>query len=173
MAAELELRPLLESDDRTGFSCGQGDLDRYFQHFAGQNQFRHQLSVTYVATANDVIVGFATVSGGSIERETLPAVKKRPPAYPLPVLRLARMGVDVRAQKLGVGRALLRYVLDLAVRQRDAVGCVGVLTDAKLEAVGFYARYGFSALGELREGALAGEPVAMFLPMATLAATLA
>ena len=57
MAAELELRPLLESDDRTGFSCGQGDLDRYFQHFAGQNQFRHQLSVTYVAIANDVIVG--------------------------------------------------------------------------------------------------------------------
>ncbi len=172
MAGDLELRPLLESDDRAGFSCGQGDLDRYFQHFAGQNQFRHQLSVTYVAVANEVIVGFATVSGGSIERESLPSAKKRPPAYPLPVLRLARMGVDLRAQKLGVGRALLRYVLELAVRQRDAVGCLGVMTDAKPAAVGFYARYGFVPLGELREGALPGEPVTMFLPMATLAATL-
>lgn len=171
MVAELELRALLESDDRTGFSCGQGDLDRYFQHFAGQNQFRHHLSVTYVAVANEVIVGFATVSGGSIERAQLPPVKKRPPAYPLPVLRLARMGVDLRAQKLGVGRALLRYVLELAMRQRDSVGCVGVMTDAKPDAVGFYARYGFGPLGELREGALAGEPVAMFLPMGTITAT--
>lgn len=62
-------------------------------------------------------------------------LRKRLPAYPLPVLRLARLGVDTRAQGLGIGKALLRHVLALAVEQRGRIGGVGVVTDAKPEAV--------------------------------------
>lgn len=170
MGGELEVRPLAESDDRAGFGCGQADLDRFFHHFAGQNQFKHHLSVTYVAVAQGVILGFATVTAGSVEREHLPPKKKRPPAYPLPVLRLARLGVDLRAQSFGIGRALLHHVLRLALQQRDSLGCIGVVTDAKPDAVTFYERYGFQSLGELKEGSLQGEPVPMFLPIETIAA---
>ncbi len=165
----VELRALLESDDRTAFTCGQADLDRLFHHFAGQNQFKHHLCVTYVAAADGVILGFATVTAGSIERQHLPPVRKRPPAYPLPVLRLARLGVDVRAQKAGIGRALLQHVLLLALKQRDTIGCGGVLADAKPDAVAFYARYGFGSVQDLKEGALHGEPSVMFLSIETIA----
>jgi hypothetical protein len=37
-------------------------------------------------------------------------LRKRLPAYPLPVLRLARLGVDTRAQGLGIGKTLLRTI---------------------------------------------------------------
>ena len=171
MGGELELRALLEADDRTAFSCGEADLDRFFHHFAGQNQFKHHLSVTYVAVAQEVILGFATVTAASIERQHLPVLKNRPPAYPLPVLRLARLGVDLRAQKAGVGRALLHHVLLLALKQRDTIGCIGVLTDAKPDAAPFYARYGFGQVEDIKEGALHGDPVAMFLPIDTIAAS--
>lgn len=65
-------------------------------------------------------------------------MRRRLPAYPLPILRLARFGVDRRAQGLGAGRALLRHVLALALDPRDSFGCIGVVTDAKPEAVAFY-----------------------------------
>ena len=98
---------------------------------------------------------------------------RRLPSYPLPVLRLARLGVDTRAQGLGIGKALLRHVLGLAIEQRDRLGCVGVVTDAKSEAVHFYEGLGFVALEGVREGMLAGEPLPMFLGIETIAATLA
>lgn len=174
MAKAIEIRRLAKDDDRTGFSCGQPDLDRFFEHYAGQNQFKLRLAVTYVALVKGRIVGFATVAASSIERVALPSarLRKRLPAYPLPVLRLARLGVDARAQGAGIGKGLLRHVLALAVEQRDRIGCVGVVADAKPEAVKFYHRLGFTAVEGVREGLLHGDPQPMFLPIDTIAAAL-
>jgi hypothetical protein len=62
VANAVEIRPLARDDDRGGFSCGQNELDRFFEHYAGQNQFKLHLAVTYVALAEGRIVGFATVA---------------------------------------------------------------------------------------------------------------
>jgi GNAT superfamily N-acetyltransferase len=86
------------------------------------------------------------------------------------VLRLARLGVDHRAHGLGFGSALVRHVLRMALTQRDQVGCVGVVTDAKAAAVAFYERLGFTPLTGIREGLLHGDPTPMFLGIATIAA---
>jgi GNAT superfamily N-acetyltransferase len=174
VAREVELRPLSESDDRNDFSCGQADLDRFFQHYAGQNQFKLHLCVTYVAVVNGRVVGFATLAAGSLERASVPAarLRKRLPAYPLPVLRLARLGVDLRAQGHGIGKALLRHVLSLAVDQRDRVGCVGVVTDAKPDAVAFYETLVFDRLPGVGQGLLHGDPTPMFLSMDSIVAAL-
>jgi GNAT superfamily N-acetyltransferase len=169
----VEIRPLVREDDRSQFSCGQGDLDRFFEHYASQNQFKLHLSVTYVAVVQGRIAGFATVAGAVLERASLPSPRqrKRFPGYPLPVLRLARLGVDSRARGVGIGKALLRHVLVLALEQRDRSGCVGVVTDAKPEAVPFYERLGFQRLDGISEGLLVGEPLPMFLGIETIAAS--
>ena len=170
MAKSVEIRLLARDDDRAGFSCGQSDIDRFFEHYAGQNQFKLHLAVTYVAVLERCIVGFATVAASSLEREAVPSARQRRrlPSYPLPVLRLARVGVDLRAQGLGIGKGLLRHVFGLAIEQRDRLGCVGVVTDAKPEAVSFYEGLGFVPLGGVREGLLVGEPVPMFLGIETI-----
>jgi GNAT superfamily N-acetyltransferase len=167
VAAELDIRPLRPEDDRSAFSCGQPVLDRFFHHYAGQNQFRLHLAVTYVAAGGGRLLGFATVSVGNLERRTLPSarIRRRLPGYPLPILRLARLAVDRHAQGLGVGRALLRHVLSLALDQRDSLGCIGIVTDAKPDAVAFCLRYGFEPLEGVREGALHGETTALFLAL--------
>lgn len=159
---------------RRGFSCGHADLDRFFEHYAGQNQFKLHLAVTHVAIVEGSIAGFATVAASSIERSTVPSarLRKRLPGYPLAVLRLARLGVDTRAQGLGIGKALLRHVLALAVQQRDRIGCVGVVTDAKPEAERFYRGLGFVPVEGVREGLLHGEPLPMFLAIGTIASAL-
>lgn len=174
MAKVVEIRPLVPADDRGGFSCGDADLDRFFEHYSGQNQFKLHLAVTYVALVESRLVGFATVSASSLERANVPSARqrKRFPNYPLPILRLARLGVDVRAQRAGIGKALLAHVLGLAVQQRDQLGCVGVVTDAKPAAVRFYERLGFVPLDGVREGLLAAEPLPMFLAIETIAAAM-
>lgn len=175
MARTVELRPLARDDDRSGFSCGHADLDRFFIHYAGQNQFRLHLAVTYVALVERRIVGFATVAACSLERAAVPGARLRGrlPSYPLPALRLARLGVDTRAQGLGIGTALLRHVLGVALEQRDRLGCIGVVTDAKPDAVSFYRSLGFEPLEGVREGLLIAEPLPMFLGIETIAAAFA
>jgi GNAT superfamily N-acetyltransferase len=88
------------------------------------------------------------------------------------VLRLARLGVDTRTQGLGIGKALLRHVLTLAVEQREHLGCVGVVTDAKPEAISFYQALGFVPAEGVSEGFLHGEPLPMFLAIDTIASAL-
>lgn len=68
MAATLAIRALAKDDERSAFSCGQPDLDRFFEHYAGPNQFKLHLAVTYVALLDTRIVGFVTVAASSLER---------------------------------------------------------------------------------------------------------
>jgi GNAT superfamily N-acetyltransferase len=155
------IRSLAPGDDRSAFRSGNIDLDRFFQRFAGQNQFRYYVGVTYVAVDGGSILGFVTVTAASIEVSSLsPAARKRLPVYPVPVLRLARLAVDESAQGQGIGSLLLRYVFLLAHEMSRRIECVGVVVDAKSEAVPFYERFGFETL-DVKAGCLGDRPVPM------------
>ena len=168
----IEIRPLREADDRETFRSGDPDLDRFFAKYAGQNQFRHHTGTTYVAVEAERTLGYVTVAAGNIEGDALPASTRRAlPRYPLPVLRLARLAADATAQNRGVGTALLRHVFRLALQMSQGYGCVGILVDAKSDAVEFYARFGFSPL-EISEGEIESrpKPTPMLLPLDLIAA---
>jgi GNAT superfamily N-acetyltransferase len=164
----IEIRHLKPSDERREFRSGNIELDRFFQRFAGQNQFRHHIGTTYVAIDGEQIIGFATVAPAQLLASELRAGKGLP-RHPLPVLRLARLAVDERAQGRGVGAELLKFVFVLARRLATDFGCVGVLVDAKQGAVEFYRRYGFEDV-EVVQGA-SGErpsPLPMFLALGSI-----
>lgn len=166
----LEIRRLKPTDNRVTFRSGNIDLDRFFQRFAGQNQFRHHIGTTYVAIEKSAILGFATLSVAEVVVADLPAaMRKRLPQYPLPALRLARLAVDERAQGRGVGSALLRAVFALAHRMALDFGCIGVIVDAKPDAVAFYEKLGFVPLNT-RAGQLGDrpEPLPLFLEIGAI-----
>lgn len=168
---EIKVRRLNNSDDRSKFRSGNIELDRFFHRYAGQNQFRHHIGTTYVADAGNHVVGFITVCSGELAAEKIgKALKLRLPAYPIPVLRVARLAVDERFQRHGIGKLLLKSIFELALDIRDLVGCYGVVVDAKPEAIKFYAGLGFSTL-EVVRGVLRDrpEPTPMFLPITTIA----
>lgn len=164
----VEIRLLDRGDDRSGFRSGDEALDLHFHRYAGQNQFRHHIGVTYVAVERDAIVGFATVSPASLDADDLPSGRKMPP-YPLPVLRVARLAVHREARGQGIGKALLRFCVELAEKMRDELGCVGVVVDAKPEAESFYSQLGFAHI-EARAGASAVRPAPklMVLPLGSV-----
>lgn len=166
----ISVRKLRPEDDRSDFQSGNVDLDRFIQKYAGQNQFRHHIGTTYVAVEGDVLLGFATVAPSEIDVERLPSSRrKRYPRYPMPVLRLARLAVDGRAQGRGVGSLLLKAVFVLAKAMANDHGCLGVVVDAKSDAVAFYERFGFIEFRMLA-GQLGDrpEPRPMFLELGAI-----
>lgn len=169
-ADDLFVRPLQLSDDRSTFHSGNIELDRFFQRYAGQNQFRHHIGTTWVAVRNQEVLGFATVSAAHLELGELPKpLRRKLPGYPLPVLRLARLAVAVEAQGQGIGRQLLRSIFALAWRMADEFGCIGVVVDAKPEAIEFYGNLGFHSLAYTK-GALGDrpQPTPMFLELESI-----
>lgn len=170
----MEIRRLQPGDERTSFRSGDPNLDRFFHLYAGQNQFRHHIGTTYVAVEDGQIVGYLTVAPGSLGVDGLPTGSRRGlPRYPLPILRLARLAVDLNFQRCGLGRELLWFVLNLALAMADDYGCAGIVADAKPGAVEFYERYGFQACSVV-EG-LSDErpqPTPMFLATGEIQAAL-
>jgi GNAT superfamily N-acetyltransferase len=168
----MEIRALRASDDRSAFHSGDEGLDRFFHRYAGQNQFRHYLGVTYVAVDDGCVLGFATVAPRHVDIDDLPErARKRLPRYPVPVLGLARLAVDKAAQSMGLGGQLLRFVLKLALKMADELGCAGVAVDAKAGAVDFYAKYGFTSFEPLEgQSEERPRPTTMWLPIQAIKA---
>jgi GNAT superfamily N-acetyltransferase len=171
----MEIRVLRPSDDRSAFESGDDVLDRFFRTYAGQNQFRHYLGVTYVAVDEGRVFGFVTVAPGQIDVDDLPAAaRKNLPRYPLPILRLARLAVDRSARSLGLGTQLLRFVCKLAARMADDYGCACLVVDAKPGAVDFYAKLGFAVCQPLEgQSDARPRPTLMLLTMRAIKAAIA
>jgi len=166
----IDIRILKKSDNRSSFSCGEIALDYYFQRFAGQNQFKHFVGTTYISTDDIKIFGFITLSVGSLMRNELPKdIQKKFPLYPLPLLHISRLGVDVKYQKQGVGKELMVTAFKLALEQKEKFGCIGVVVDAKVESVEFYKNLGFIEL-EINRGLskLHPQPIPMFMAIQTI-----
>lgn len=155
----METRALRPEDRRDGFHSGQPDIDEFFHRYAGQNQFRHHIGVTFVVLAEESIIAYATLAAGHVRPDKLsPEHAARLPAHNVPVLRLARLGVDAHYQSRGFGTELLYTTTDIAAEMRARVGCAGILVDSKPETAAFYEKHDFRRTPVTSRMAGAGAP---------------
>jgi GNAT superfamily N-acetyltransferase len=136
--------PLGRQHDLSAFKCGVSALDEYLQKHAWQNH-QNRSSRTYVAARGERVVGYYTLTVGSVVREHAPPrVTKGLGGYPVPIILLARLAVDSTEQGRGVGAALLKDALLRAAQAADIVGCRAIVVHAKDHASqAFYRKYGF------------------------------
>jgi predicted N-acetyltransferase YhbS len=124
--------------------------------------------VTYVAIDDRAplsVIGYFPLATASVPRDAFPKkyVRELPP-YDLPLILLARLAVDRRFSRKGLGHALVSEAFKIAIRVADDVGCRCIITDAYRDRVDWYSRYGFVAL----EGAAESRPQRMFLDIRTI-----
>ena len=122
-----EPHSLERRDDRSRFQPGTPEIDDWFHRFAWQNHATGNACV-FVATQGPETLGFYALATGAVERIRLPeslTPRRRPD--PCPVLVLARLAVDQRAQGRSIGAALLKDALLRAYRLSNDVGFAALL----------------------------------------------
>ncbi|MBI4971267.1 MAG: GNAT family N-acetyltransferase [Candidatus Omnitrophica bacterium] len=128
------------------FDCGSESLDTYLKRFAFINN-QNGSARTYVALRGNEVVGYYTLTPGSVERDQVAErVGQGLARHPIPIILLARLAVDRTEQKIGLGKGLLRDALIRVVSAADIIGGRALLVYAKDEnAKAFYEHFSFES----------------------------
>lgn len=97
------------------------------------------------AVDDKTVVGYYALASAQVEpSEATERVRKGlPTARPIPAVLLARLAVDLRHQRGGLGASLLQDAMLRCLQAADAVGIRVLLVHAKDDARAWYMRYGF------------------------------
>jgi GNAT superfamily N-acetyltransferase len=135
---------LTQHHDCGAFDCGVDALNIYLKKYALQHH-QGQGARTYVTTHQNAVVGYFTLAYGSVATETSPQrVSQGLGRYPIPVMVLARLAVDVKFKGQGIGKSLLRHSLLKTLNASEFAGLRAITVQAKdHHAKSFYEHRGF------------------------------
>lgn len=113
------------------FDCGQEALNRFLARFALPGQ-QAKASQTYVGLADETIIGFYTLVVGEVRFEDAPErLTKGLARHPVPIMLLARLGVDQAWKGKQVGAGLLRNAMQRTLQAADIAGIRALAVHAK------------------------------------------
>ena len=143
-APRVLLERLGAHHDVSTFDSGNEVIDAWLRRHALTAQ-RMDSARTFVATRSGRVVGYFSLTMGSVLRAEAPAKLVRGmPMYPIGMVLLARLAVDQSQQGRGVGAMLLAEALRKAVAAGEVAAARLIVVDAVDEhAAAFYQRYGF------------------------------
>lgn len=131
------------------FDCGKPDMNLFLSRYADKNR-KLGLSATWILTTQSppddiekaTIAGYYTLASTTVSREQIPTDQSLP-AYPVPVVLLARIVVNRCFQKQGLGEKTLISALRQSVCLTDkGLPALGVILDVlDNDALGFYQKF--------------------------------
>jgi GNAT superfamily N-acetyltransferase len=160
--SEFSAIALLDSrHDRSHFDCGTEPLNVYLKQFALQNQKKGMIR-NYVTCRGLQIVGYYSLAYGSAAQTNVPsALTKGIGNYPIPLMILARLAVDIHSKGQGLGKALLKNAVLRSLQGAEIAGLKSLFVQAKdNDAVQFYAKHGFIPSPN--------DPLHLFFPLESL-----
>jgi GNAT superfamily N-acetyltransferase len=136
--------PLAASHRLDDFACGEAVLDDWLQRRALSNQASGATRTFVVAVEDGQVRGYYAMAAGAVADQLATSGVRRNMPDPVPVMVLARLAVDRRAQGLHLGAALLQDAVNRAVAVSQNAGVRALLVHALHEkARQFYEHYGF------------------------------
>jgi predicted N-acetyltransferase YhbS len=119
--------------DASAFDCGSEAQTRWLRQVARTAQ-ASRTAVVYVVTAEggDRVVGYYALAAASVaQADAPPSLLKSAGRSPIPVILLARLGVDVSAQGQGLGAALVKDAMLRSCQAAETVGARALLIHAE------------------------------------------
>ena len=128
------------------FDCGKPALTEWLLHHARQAQGSGSAR-TFVVCEQDRVVAYYSLTVGQIDTLEAPErIRRGMGQYPIPLVILARLAVDMDYQKRGLGFSLLQAAIMRTVSISDQAGIRALLTHPlDAEADTFYRRFGFES----------------------------
>jgi GNAT superfamily N-acetyltransferase len=136
---------LLSPDHQvSSFACGESVLDEWLKRRALGNQ-TSGASRTFVVTTNErEVMGYYALAAGAVAHQDATRSIRQNMPDPVPVMVLARLAVDARAQGMKLGVGLLQDALQRCVLISQNTGVRAMLVHALNDrARVFYEHYGF------------------------------
>jgi GNAT superfamily N-acetyltransferase len=134
--------PVEASHDVSAFFCGYSSLDDWLKRRALANP-KSGASRTFVVCDEGRVVAYYALAAGALASAEATGRFRRNMPDPIPVAILARLAIDTKYQKQGLGRALFRDASLRILGAADAIGIRGVLVHAITEqAANFYRSIG-------------------------------
>jgi GNAT superfamily N-acetyltransferase len=136
--------PLAAQHQLGSFACSEPVLDHWLQRRALANQ-GSGASRTFVVTDEALnVMGYYALAAGAVAHDNARRNIRQNMPDPIPVMVLARLAVDLRAQGLQLGAALLQDALQRSMQVAQHTGVRALLVHALNDnARAFYERYGF------------------------------
>jgi len=126
------------------FDCGEALLDDWLKRRAMVNQLNGASRTFVVADQDNRTYGYYAMAAGSVTHQMATSSVRRNRPDPVPVMVLARLAVDHRAQGCKLGASLLQDAVNRAVAVSHNVGVRALLVHALHDrAKQFYAYFGF------------------------------
>ncbi|MDO5626405.1 MAG: GNAT family N-acetyltransferase [Pseudomonadota bacterium] len=139
-------QPLTAAHDLDGFACGEASLDEWLKRRALTNQLSGASRTFVVTDPHARVCGYYALAAGAVAHHAATSSVRRNMPDPVPVMVLARLAVDHRAQGMKLGAALLQDAVHRAVAVSQNAGVRALLVHALHErARQFYVHYGFQA----------------------------
>jgi len=140
----LRIEKLQRSHAIDNFDCGREALNLFLIRYAFQNQ-QAEASQTYIALADDAVVGYYTLVFGQVENNEAPLrLTKGPARPPVPIMLLARLAVAICYQGKGLGAGLLKDAVLRTLQAADIAGIRAFAVHAKDDqAKAFYEHFSF------------------------------
>ena len=126
------------------FDCGKPALTDWLLRHARQAQSSGSAR-TFVACDEERVAGYFGLTVGQIDTLEAPErIRRGMGQYPIPLVILARLAIDLDYQRRGLGFSLLQDAISRTVAIAEQAGIRALLThpmDAEADA--FYRRFGF------------------------------
>lgn len=143
----LQLRPpraLAATHLLDEFACGEASLDDWLKRRALPNQSSGASRTFVVAGRDERVFGYYAMAAGAVSHSIATGGVRRNMPDPIPVMVLARLAVDRRAQGMRLGAALLQDAVNRTVAVSENAGVRALLVHALHDrAKRFYEHYGF------------------------------
>lgn len=139
-------QPLLPTHQCDGFSCSEPELDSWLIRRAYANQLSGASRTFVVLNPQQAVVGYYALAAGAVSHQVVNAAIRRNMPDPVPVMVLARLAVDQRAQGMKLGASLLQDAVKRCALVSQNAGIRALLVHALHDrARQFYEYYGFQA----------------------------
>jgi len=147
------------------FDCGDQDLNDFLLSKA-KDYHKELLAVTYLLENEERTIAFFSIFNDSLRVQEISFASKSAlkrflsnlVSHPkrhlesYPALKIGRLGVCNTTKNKGIGKAIIYFIIHLAINQNEHCACKLVTVDAYDRSLGFYLKMGFEYFSDADKG---------------------